>query len=122
VSRRRAFLCSGVRFCIRGFAFAPAARHYRAVARDDSRNRSREGWRDTPRTRREPDARALAEKAFKAVTTKPAEGPPKQVSVPPGAKETVTLRIDRDVLDFFQADGAGWQDRINAALRKAAGK
>jgi uncharacterized protein (DUF4415 family) len=26
------------------------------------------------------------------------------------------------VLDFFQAEGAGWQDRINAALRKAAGK
>ena len=31
-------------------------------------------------------------------------------------------RIDRDVLDFFQADGPGWQERINAALRKAAGK
>jgi len=26
------------------------------------------------------------------------------------------------VLDFFQAEGPGWQDRINAALRKAAGK
>jgi uncharacterized protein (DUF4415 family) len=34
----------------------------------------------------------------------------------------VSLRIDRDVLDFFQGDGPGWQDRINAALRKAAGK
>ncbi len=33
-----------------------------------------------------------------------------------------TLRIDRDVLDFFQADGPGWQERINAALRKASGK
>jgi len=32
------------------------------------------------------------------------------------------LRIDRDVLDFFQEAGPGWQDRINAALRKAAGK
>ena len=41
---------------------------------------------------------------------------------PPGVKETVSLRLDRDVLDFFQADGPGWQDRINAALRKAAGK
>ena len=62
-----------------------------------------------------------AEKAFKAVTTKPVEAPPKPVSTP-GVKETVTLRIDRDVLDFFQQDGQGWQDRINAALRKAAGK
>ena len=35
---------------------------------------------------------------------------------------TVSLRIDRDVLDFFQEAGPGWQDRINAALRKAAGK
>jgi uncharacterized protein (DUF4415 family) len=37
-------------------------------------------------------------------------------------KETITLRIDQDVLEFFQEDGPGWQDRINAALRKAAGK
>jgi uncharacterized protein (DUF4415 family) len=34
----------------------------------------------------------------------------------------VTLRIDRDVLDFFQEEGPGWQERINEALRKAAGK
>jgi len=26
------------------------------------------------------------------------------------------------VLDFFHQDGPGWQDRINAALRKVAGK
>jgi uncharacterized protein (DUF4415 family) len=40
----------------------------------------------------------------------------------PNAKELVTLRIDRDVLDHFQEGGPGWQDRINEALRKAAGK
>jgi uncharacterized protein (DUF4415 family) len=92
------------------------------MARDDSRDRSRD-WRDAPKTRREPDARAAAERAFKAVTTKPAEGPAKTASLsPPGAKETVTLRIDRDVLEHFQQEGPGWQDRINAALRKAAGK
>ncbi len=68
------------------------------------------------------DARSLAEKAFKAVTTKPVEGPATPAPAIPGGKETVSLRIDRDVLDFFQADGPGWQDRINAALRKAAGK
>jgi len=70
--------------------------------------------------RRTPDARTAAEKAFKTVTTKPAELPPKPPTLP-GVKEMVSLRIDRDVLDFFQADGPGWQDRINAALRKAAG-
>jgi uncharacterized protein (DUF4415 family) len=68
-----------------------------------------------------PDARSAAEKAFKAVTTKPADLPVMTPSLP-GVKETVSLRIDRDVLEFFQNDGPGWQDRINAALRKAAGK
>jgi uncharacterized protein (DUF4415 family) len=70
------------------------------------------------------DPRTAAEKAFKAATTKPIEGPPQPPKPPtlPGAKEMVSLRIDRDVLDYFQADGPGWQERINAALRKAAGK
>lgn len=73
-------------------------------------------------TRRPIDSRTAAEKAFKAVTTKPPpELPPKPPAVP-GVKEMVSLRIDRDVLDFFQKDGPGWQERINAALRKAAGK
>jgi uncharacterized protein (DUF4415 family) len=67
------------------------------------------------------DSRTEAEKAFKAATTKPVEEPAKAPSLP-GVKEMVSLRIDRDVLDFFQDDGPGWQDRINAALRKAAGK
>ena len=74
------------------------------------------------RPRRPTDARDAAEAAFKAATTKPPPAPlPKQPSLP-GAKETVSLRIDRDVLDYFQEGGPGWQERINAALRKAAGK
>lgn len=36
-------------------------------------------------------------------------------------KDRVTLRLDGDVLDHFRAGGPGWQTRINAALRKAAG-
>ncbi|NUR10463.1 MAG: hypothetical protein HOQ25_14145 [Mesorhizobium sp.] len=67
------------------------------------------------------DARTEAEAAFKKVTAKVATAPPKQNAVP-GIKEQVTLRIDQDVLEFFQGSGPGWQDRINAALRKAAGK
>jgi uncharacterized protein (DUF4415 family) len=68
------------------------------------------------------DSRSEAEKAFKAATTKPADLPPAAAPAVPGVREQVTLRIDRDVLDFFQTDGPGWQERINTALRKAAGK
>jgi uncharacterized protein (DUF4415 family) len=68
------------------------------------------------------DTFSEAEKAFKAATTKPVEQPAAKTPSVPGAKEMVSLRIDRDVLDFFQEDGPGWQDRVNAALRKAAGK
>lgn len=68
-------------------------------------------------------ARDTAEAAFKAATTRPVETPkaPSKAPALPGVKEQVSLRIDRDVLDHFQEDGPGWQDRINAALRKAAG-
>ena len=66
------------------------------------------------------DPRRTAEAAFKAATTKPPEGPPK-AQVIPGVKEMVSLRIDKDVLEHFQAGGPGWQDRMNAALRKDAG-
>jgi len=67
------------------------------------------------------DARTEAEAAFKRATAKVAEAPPKTNAVP-GVKEQVTLRIDQDVLEHFQAGGPGWQDRINEALRKVVGK
>lgn len=72
-------------------------------------------------SRRSRDPFKAAEDVFKPAAPKlPDEAP--QAPALPGAKETVALRIDRDVLDHFQADGPGWQDRINEALRKAAGK
>lgn len=37
------------------------------------------------------------------------------------AKSQVTLRLDPDVIARFREGGPGWQGRINAALRKAAG-
>jgi uncharacterized protein (DUF4415 family) len=36
-------------------------------------------------------------------------------------KVSTTIRLDPDVLEAFKAGGPGWQSRINAALRKAAG-
>ena len=70
--------------------------------------------------RRTGSAMDQAEAAFKAATSKPAEAPPKTKTIPQG-KEMVSLRLDRAVLEYFQDDGPGWQDRINDALRTAAG-
>jgi len=63
--------------------------------------------------------RDAAEAAFKSATTKPAAPLPPLPPKPavPGARELVSLRIDRDILDHFQEQGPGWQDRINDALR-----
>lgn len=72
-------------------------------------------------TRRPADPRLAAEAAFRKPVAKPAEPAPKSPVVP-GARETVSLRIDQDVLMHFQDGGPGWQERINDALRKAAGK
>ncbi|BCM86107.1 hypothetical protein NS228_07655 [Methylobacterium indicum] len=88
------------------------------------------------RSRRGSDPRQAAEAAFRAVTRKPVEGAapqdgkdaaakgvvkPAVRAAVPGVRETVSLRLDRDVLEHFQEEGPGWQDRINAALRKVAG-
>ena len=72
--------------------------------------------------RRPTSSRDAAEAMFKAVTKKPVEGPVEKKTVVPGVKEQVTLRLDREVLGYFQEGGAGWQERINEALRKIAGK
>ncbi|MGK2910322.1 MAG: BrnA antitoxin family protein [Sphingobium sp.] len=39
-------------------------------------------------------------------------------SVKEDAKERITIRLDRDVVEKFRATGAGWQSRVNEALRK----
>lgn len=35
----------------------------------------------------------------------------------PKAKQTVTVRLDADVLEWFRSQGKGYQTRINAVLR-----
>ena len=69
-------------------------------------------------TRRPGDPFAAAEAVFKRTAKPAAEAP--RAPVTASARETVTLRLDRDVLDHFQAEGPGWQERINAALRDTA--
>jgi uncharacterized protein (DUF4415 family) len=37
--------------------------------------------------------------------------------VRPGQKRPIYIRLDQEILDFFQRGGAGYQSRINAVLR-----
>ncbi len=71
-------------------------------------------------TRRPTSAIDRAEAAFKSATSQPELIKPAATPTPAG-KELVSIRLDRDVLEHFQDDGPGWQERINAALRLAAG-
>ena len=75
---------------------------------------------DEKKRRRPPSAIDAAEAVFRP--PQPARAPePAKAAVVPGARELVSLRIDQDVLAHFQEGGPGWQDRVNQALRRAAG-
>lgn len=39
-------------------------------------------------------------------------------SVKADAKQQITLRLDRDVIERFRATGPGWQARINDVLKR----
>lgn len=41
----------------------------------------------------------------------------KAVMVIPQKKKAISIRLDEDIVDFFQATGKGYQTRINAVLR-----
>ncbi|NJR78051.1 BrnA antitoxin family protein [Sphingomonas sp. 36D10-4-7] len=40
---------------------------------------------------------------------------------PDNPKQPVTIRLDRDLVEWFKRSGDGWQTRINAELRRVAG-
>ncbi len=71
-----------------------------------------------PERRRPTDPMKAAEALFRPAPPKLAE-PTAKAPALPGVKESVTLRLDQDVLEFFREDGPGWHERINSALRKA---
>lgn len=37
-------------------------------------------------------------------------------------KQSVTIRLDREVVEFFKRDGKGWQSRINDVLKRVAAR
>ncbi|MGD9476390.1 BrnA antitoxin family protein [Shinella sp. G-2] len=67
--------------------------------------------------RRPANPKDAAEALFKPM--KKAAAPAVERRAIPNVKELVSLKIDSDVLAHFQADGPGWQDRINDVLRAA---
>jgi len=62
----------------------------------------------------DPDNPAWTENMLGAPVLKRGRGP----QVTP-TKVLTSLRIDADILEFYKAQGSGYQSRINAALRKA---
>lgn len=54
----------------------------------------------------DPDARPTDEEFWKKATI-----------VMPPVKETMTIRLDADLLEWFRRQGKGYQTRINAILR-----
>jgi uncharacterized protein (DUF4415 family) len=61
----------------------------------------------------DPDATILTEAEWGQVQSQLKRGRP----LGSGQKTQVTLRIDTEVLNKFKATGAGWQSRINKALK-----
>jgi uncharacterized protein (DUF4415 family) len=51
----------------------------------------------------------------------PVAGIVRRMGRPPKAdrKVSITLRLDREVIERFKSTGRGWQTRINAALKKS---
>ena len=38
--------------------------------------------------------------------------------LPGDTKESISIRLDRDIVAYYRATGKGWQSRMNADLRK----
>jgi uncharacterized protein (DUF4415 family) len=75
-----------------------------------------------PNRYRPTDALSVAEAVFKPATPAPVEpARGREKSGVPVSKELVSIKLDSDLLAHFQADGPGWQERINDALRRAVG-
>lgn len=73
-------------------------------------------WTKEDFRRARPAKEVLPRSFFSILEKRRARGPQKAAT-----KKLVSLRLDPDVLEKFRSTGAGWQGRVNAALRKAVG-
>ena len=62
----------------------------------------------------DPDNPPITEEEWNAIKHRVVRGRGRPVGS--GIKEQVTLRIDKDVLDFYRSKGEGWQTFINQVL------
>ena len=74
------------------------------------------GRADLPRLRRQSE-RAIAATAPPELADLPADFWDDAELVWPAPKQAISLRVDRDVLAWFRAQGPRYQSRINAVLR-----
>ena len=112
-------------FCELGWAFLDGPGRTTLIETDlgssDSANESAIARRSVDDRKRRRPVGAL-DAAEAVLRQQPAKAPEAiEPTAIPGARELVSLRLDQDVLAPFQEAGLGWQDRIDQALRKAAG-
>jgi uncharacterized protein (DUF4415 family) len=85
---------------------------------DDVEDHDNPEWTDADFARAKPATEVLPA-AFIAEARRGRGRPRGSLKAEP--KQRVTLRLDKVVVDRFRATGAGWQSRINAALRQISG-
>lgn len=69
----------------------------------------------TTAAKSDPDALPLTSRQLEQmVPMRPSRGRPKSAN----KKRLVSIRYSPEVLDYFKASGAGWQARMDAALRE----
>jgi uncharacterized protein (DUF4415 family) len=76
---------------------------------------SREDKAITAAAKADPDAQPLTSKQLKAmIPMRALRGRPKSGN----AKQLVSVRYSREVLDYFRSTGEGWQSRMDGVLRQ----
>ena len=68
--------------------------------------------------RRKKTPKKVARIEAKGARTRPRYLPDELAGMYKPVKRPVTLRLDADILEWFQRGGRGYQTRINSALRK----
>lgn len=86
------------------------------MKRDKITKAERAAVASPPLTRKQLSAMRPVEEVLPQIVAASRRGRPLKAD----KKRLVSIRYDADVLRHFQRRGAGWQVRMNAALRKAA--